>query len=298
MILSIVSILFAGYLASCSRGSVSAETTAVLLGGRSYGGKTESYPCDVAIGDIGYYLAGLGAAVLNGQIVYCGGRDNDNEYRRNCFKNEGMDWIEFESMNVARIDFTLTTLGDKILAAGGYNSKEGRTATVEVFDGSSWKLQNYELTSVRNLHCAVPISESQVMLLGGFSNGYLSLVEVYSIEEGFIAELPSMPTARYGLGCSMFKGEIWTAGGYNGGSLDVVEVLTPGFTGGTWRSGPKLTKSRYYLTMEVLDNSLVVFGGVGGGVANSLEILQGEEWREEPLQYRHTDHASVSIPCN
>ena len=30
-----------------------------------------------------------------------------------------MAWIEFESMNVARVDFTLTTLGDKILAAGG-----------------------------------------------------------------------------------------------------------------------------------------------------------------------------------
>ena len=35
-----------------------------------------------------------------------------------------MDWIEFESMNVARQAFTLTTLGDKILAAGGYNDKE------------------------------------------------------------------------------------------------------------------------------------------------------------------------------
>ena len=31
------------------------------------------------------------------------------------------------------------------------------TATVEVFDGFSWKLQNYELTSVRSDHCAVPI---------------------------------------------------------------------------------------------------------------------------------------------
>ena len=39
-------------------------------------------------------------------------------------------------------------------------------------------------------------SESQVMLLGGVYYDYLSLVEVYSIEEGFIAELPSMPTAR------------------------------------------------------------------------------------------------------
>jgi len=34
------------------------------------------------------------------------------------------------------------------------------------------------------------------MLIGGGSNDILSLVEVYSIEEGFIAELPSMPTAR------------------------------------------------------------------------------------------------------
>ena len=105
----------------------------------------------------------------------------------------------------------------------------------------------------------------------------------------------------------MFKGEIWTAGGFNGrvynalkgnngnaGSLDVVEVLT--LSTNTWRIGPKLTKIRYYPTMEVLDNNLVVFGGDGG--VDSLEKLEGEDWREEPLQYGHKQHASVSIPCN
>jgi len=34
------------------------------------------------------------------------------------------------------------------------------------------------------------------MLIGGVAAGVLSVVEVYSIDEGFIAELPSMPTAR------------------------------------------------------------------------------------------------------
>ena len=103
---------------------------------------------------------------------------------------------------------------------------------------------------------------------------------------------------RDGLACSMFRGEIWTVGGYYGGYLDVVEVLTP-FTN-TWRSGPKLRAwGRSYLTMEVLDNSLVVFGGAGGaGGEYSLEILEGQVWREEPLQYEHSDHASVTIQCN
>ena len=99
---------------------------------------------------------------------------------------------------------------------------------------------------------------------------------------------------RYGLACSMFKGEIWTAGGYNGDYLDVVEVLTL-FTN-TWRSGPKLTRGREWLTMEVLDNSLVVFGGKGG--ENSLELLEGTEWRLESLVYSHSSHASVTIQCN
>ena len=99
---------------------------------------------------------------------------------------------------------------------------------------------------------------------------------------------------RWGLACSMFKGEIWTAGGYNGGFLDGVEVFDS-FTS-TWRSGPKLSRGRGWFTMEVLDNSLVVFGGEGG--EDSLELLKDEEWREEPLQYQHSEHASVSIPCN
>ena len=99
---------------------------------------------------------------------------------------------------------------------------------------------------------------------------------------------------RSGLGCSMFKGEIWTAGGFNDGYLDVVEVFNS-FTN-TWSSGPKLAKGRLHLTMELLDNSLVVFGGDGG--EDSLEKLFGEAWREERLQYGHSDHASISIPCN
>jgi len=44
-----------------------------------------------------------------------------------------MDWIEFERMNVARAWFTLTTLGDKILAAGGWNTPLGYVLCLFLF---------------------------------------------------------------------------------------------------------------------------------------------------------------------
>jgi len=34
------------------------------------------------------------------------------------------------------------------------------------------------------------------MLIGGWAGTWSSLLEIYSIDEGFFAELPSMPTAR------------------------------------------------------------------------------------------------------
>ena len=44
----------------------------------------------------------------------------------------------------------------------------------------------------------INFSENHIMLIGGWDYNFnvVSLVEIYSIEDGFIAELPSMPTAR------------------------------------------------------------------------------------------------------
>ena len=70
---------------------------------------------------------------------------------------------------------------------------------------------------------------------------------------------------RYAHACSMFKGEIWTAGGNSDHEdLDVVEVLTPSspFTS-TWRSGPKLTRERRCLTMESWKIVAAYFSGTG-----------------------------------
>ena len=40
---------------------------------------------------------------------------------RNCYKNEGLKWVEIASLKDARDFPTMTTVGDKIIVAGGNN---------------------------------------------------------------------------------------------------------------------------------------------------------------------------------
>ena len=101
---------------------------------------------------------------------------------------------------------------------------------------------------------------------------------------------------RAELACTIYQDEVWVAGGlYAGGYLDKVEILS--LTTETWRTGPSMVKPRYWLTMETVENTVVVFGGRGGGGESTMEKLVGGEWIEEPLQYVHAEHASVVLPC-
>ena len=43
---------------------------------------------------------------------------------------------------------------------------------------------------------ACSMFKGEIWTAGGWNGRNLALVETYSIDEGFIAELPSMPTAR------------------------------------------------------------------------------------------------------
>ena len=101
---------------------------------------------------------------------------------------------------------------------------------------------------------------------------------------------------RDGLACTIYQDEVWVAGGGNtGGYLDKVEILS--LTTETWRTGPSMVKPRSWLTMEAIENTLVVFGGSGGVSSLTMEKLVGGEWIEEPMEYVHSEHASVVLPC-
>ena len=106
-----------------------------------------------------------------------------------------------------------------------------------------------------------------------------------------------MNVCRYTHDCAFYNGEAYVAGGFNGHRLNVVEIYNPWLR--SWRTGPPMLNARADVTMEVVDDILVVFGGSDGGY-NSLQTMErfdGEAWREEPMQYQHSHHASVAISC-
>ena len=88
---------------------------------------------------------------------------------------------------------------------------------------------------------------------------------------------------------------MWVAGGSTGEAINLVEILS--LETETWRTGPSMVRPRSRFTMEALENSVFVFGG-WNEAESTMEKLVGEEWIEEPMQYKHADHASVIIPCN
>ena len=93
---------------------------------------------------------------------------------------------------------------------------------------------------------------------------------------------------------------MYVVGGANSQNrLNVVEIFNP-FTR-KWRTGPSMLNERADISMSVVDDYLMVFGGISryseGILYNTMEKFDGETWVEEPLQHSHAFHTSVTVSC-
>ena len=90
---------------------------------------------------------------------------------------------------------------------------------------------------------------------------------------------------------------MWVAGG--GGADFSLTMLVEIFNlaSRTWRTGPRMGYAREGLTLEVVGDELIAFGGYG--YPDSLQRFNGENWifGAEPMQYHHYLHTSVVISC-
>ena len=215
------------------------------------------------------------------------------------------------SMNVPKFSHTMTSVGSYILVTGGYNvvvDNTGQTNvkqldTVEIFDGLVWIKLPYTLSSERENSCAVPLSETEILVVGGTFDSTTLLTEKYNIFTGEITNIPSSSVDRFGHACALLNGEVYVSGGTALTTellLDSVEVLNLKTL--EWRTISPMNTQRADHTMEIVNGELTVFGGFGttGVGFNTIEKLMGTTWRTQTktLRYPRGNHASAVVDCD
>jgi len=210
-------------------------------------------------------------------------------------------WVNATNMNVGRWLFSMNNVGSQILVTGGQSNISSLSTfnNLELFDGEIWQELPFNLSYAYSYHCAVTISETEIVIIAGFINLGQVVIEKYDIFNGLVqTNFSSFPNSTYiyGHACTLFEGEIIVAGGYP--SLKKVYALD--LTTLAWRSLPDLNYDHYQHTMEVVNGQLIVFGGALSTDSTELDYLErydGNTWIAENLNYTHAYHASVVVPC-
>lgn len=226
---------------------------------------------------------------------------------KECYRNDKGNWLTVESMTEERIFHSMTTVGSLILVMGGFSTMEFR-ASVEAFDGLRWIKLPYKLSSPRAEHCVVPISSTEVVVIGGsYSERPDLIVEKYNIYTGLVSTIPSKSPETKGHACALKDKDIYISGGFQfddgiGQSFSSVQVLNIETL--QWRTIPSMNFKRVGHTMENLNGVITVFGGRNGfssgdsAQKRTLEKFDGSKWTLEQMQFEHLDHASALVPCD
>ncbi|XP_023347138.1 kelch-like protein 20 [Eurytemora carolleeae] len=274
------------------------EKTGILFIGQGLD-TVQSYGCTTNIKlpfELGSFMLG-GVSVLNGKIyIY-----NYNKcYYGSLESSETEPWEASNCLSVGKSYPSMVSIGHQfIIVSGGWSNSQS-AASMERFDANTnkWTTLINNLTSPRYLHCSVAISDTEMIVLGGFNEVvYFSTMEKYDVDGKLVATLPSMKIARGGLGCTLYKEELYAAGGL-GGSYRLFDVEVYNMVTKEWRTINSMNTARFNPGLHVVDNILTVFGG--GTTYRSLEYLNAAgnwEMSDDTLEKNFQKGDSVAIKC-
>ncbi len=240
----------------------------------------------------------------NGKILITGGAVNPNSTgalaSAELYDPVAHTFTSISSMNVARVDHTMTLLSDgTVLVAGGFNDN-GYLNTAEIFTPgtNTFALLPATMTSARGEHTATLLADGTVLIAGGNTNSTsLASAEIYNpTAQTFTATSQSMTAVRQLHHADLLpNGKVLISGGLdvNNNALASAEIYDP--VAGTFTATGSMTTARgNHASALLYTGNVLVAGGLTGPNTNLVLTATAEIYN--PSTGTFTPTGSMSIP--
>jgi hypothetical protein len=174
-------------------------------------------------------------AMVSSQPIVCGGSSGFSNYHSECYKYTTNSWTPLSKMSTKRHFSASVPVKGKLLVLGGYDGDWNKLATSEYVspDGDASQ-PGPDLPRPRSSHCAVKLSNGQVMLLGGRPDENSKSAIIFHPDTGIDQSLPFLTFERWNLGCATFNSPmhenrevVLAVGGYRQATAEVLDYTQP-----------------------------------------------------------------------
>ena len=227
------------------------------------------------------------ALTTDNLLLTCGGQGNAGEDDLSCLVLDvtAGQWLPHSTLDRPRLLSSSVITPHGLLLLGGQDNK---TTSSILQTGSTLWVPGPDIPGFgADLSCAVAISSSQFLLIGGagVSTGGQVLEYNWLTEEW--TEWLQLEDSRFGHSCLKLGDTVVVTGGYSKSQDLVLDLATKETRpGGVMQSGAR----RFFGTATLLDvNEVLAFGGLNdeGQTLNTVEELRreedGEAWQEKEV---------------
>lgn len=223
-------------------------------------------------------VVGAVAGLHLGSLIICGGVDTSGTRLSSCHNLTAAGWEQSDSLPGPAFYAAVSQGPGGLLVTGGHTGSRG-TYRTQTYSDAGWT-HGPDLPVEVWGHCQVNTGQ-EVIVLGGDTDGVSA--RVFSLQGGRWTELPTMSTARSGLGCVYHKLEVWAIGGrYGGTATEIFNLKT-----NSWRDGPDLPKSMSWGQAVEYEDQLYVIDRDGSVYLYSenawLKVADIQSYARRPL---------------
>ena len=173
-------------------------------------------------------------AIVSGHPIICGGKSTGTSCHSECYHHSKVSnsWNFLTNMTTIRTASASVPVNDMLWVMGGWDDSSLNTTEYISPDGDASQ-PGPDLPAPRDEHCAVVLSNGQVMLLGGDPDEKSAII-FHPESETFDQSLPPMLYDRNDFGCASFysplhdnREVVLAAGGYYQATAEILDYSQP-----------------------------------------------------------------------